>query len=68
MKRPSRKVVLVEDYEEPKVDSYGQKYNVQLWRVHLECGHYVNLSKRKRHSPPDRWLCTICASKGGSDA
>jgi hypothetical protein len=64
VKRPSKKVIRVEDIEKPAVDRFGSPYTIQLFRVYLECGHYVDLSKRKRSIPPSRWLCSICASKG----
>ena len=65
-KRPKRAVLRFE-----KIDDYpcGGGWNLdtrkttKVWKICLDCGHYVIISRKKWASPPRRWRCVICGTK-----
>lgn len=69
-KRPWRKVIgseSIDDYPAGAgVDLKTRKIVVRtskVWKVFLECGHYVVLSKKRWYEAPSRLRCVICGTK-----
>lgn len=62
-RKTKRKVVRIEETEIP--GSCHGKPPVPVWRAFLECGHYVDLSKKSNPYRPDTPRhCSICRHQG----
>jgi len=58
MKRPKRKIVRVEEVFHEVIGSRGIRDLVAKDRLHLSCGHWKDVPKRRSHTGSER--CAIC--------
>lgn len=66
MRRPWRKVVMAEAFEQTPWTPYGvpKKSAVKMNRLMLECGHYVDEKRFRFGSHSKKVRCHVCQSSG----